>query len=79
MFIFIFSQSGGGFFSEVDVVIGSYLISITHVIMALDMNTAPNMPHTWRKHILIPGDKLPGRQKSDGQNQRQKHSRRRIM
>ena len=30
-----------------------------------------NTPHTWRKHILIPGDKLPGRQKSDGQNQRQ--------
>ena len=41
MFIFIFLQSAGRLVgSEVDVVIGSYLISITHVIMALDMNTA---------------------------------------
>ena len=41
MFIFIFLQSARKFVgSEVDVVIGSYLIGITHVIMALDMNTA---------------------------------------
>ena len=40
MFIFIFLQSAVRFVSEVDVVIGSYLISITHAIMALDMNTA---------------------------------------
>ncbi len=35
------------------------------------MNKAPNTPHTWRKHILIPGDKLYRGQKSVGRNQRQ--------
>ena len=35
------------------------------------MNTAPNTPCTWRKHILIPGDKLYRGQKSVGRNQRQ--------
>ena len=53
-------------------VIGSYLIGITHVIMALARyEHRPNTPHTWRKHILIPGDKLHRGQKSVRQNQRQ--------
>ena len=70
MYTCVFLQSARRFDSEVGV-IGSYLIGITHVIMALAMNTAPNTPCTWRKHILIPRDKLYRGQKSVGRNQRQ--------
>ena len=71
MFTYKFWQYAHRFDSEVGV-IGSYLIGITHVIMALARyEHRPNTPHTWRKHILIPGDKLHRGQKSVRQNQRQ--------
>ena len=76
MFTYKFWQYAHRFDSEVGV-IGSYLIGITHVIMALARyEHRPNTPHTWRKHILIPGDKLHRGQKSvsDKISVRWKHS-----
>ena len=71
MYKCVFLQSARRFDSEVGV-IGSYLIRITHVIMALARyEHSPNTPCTWRKHILIPRDKLYRGQKSVGRNQRQ--------